>query len=520
MKTSTFLKIAVFLALVFLFVFKVTFNQPNEFHVEKYRFTSDQSDGDSILRAISAAKNHGGGTVILGNKAYNTKFKNYSLPSNITLKGSGTNSEIASTINGTLFKASNKKNIKIEDIKFHGPDNKSLLIQVDRIKGLQISDCVFENIRMFKSHLPPGVSYSTMKESLLTKNIKLSNNKGIGAKKTINGAFIEVAYVKNVEIRSNSIRRYQHGIQWWGGDANPDRNGLLDNPRWAINIQISKNIIDNIGMGGIWGSMGNKVMVVDGNKVTNCGDVGIDFEGTFASSATGNYVKNCRNGCITTFFLNRDILINRNIIESDVKYQYLFRIYNSHNKDNQSITFTDNHLTHKGSSIGYVGGEQIDKLLISRNKLTDVAILFDAINYREIKIDNNQLLFNNAHSQLFSAIYAKGFVQNGEVFVERNKIKSNIPQPLNSRGLYIILDDFNTATKANANGNKIEGFTIDVEMRSDSKNKGIVHFFVVENNMMASRNFIFTQGDSLIKSNLSIKGNYDKENITYNPIIQ
>ncbi|WP_374187423.1 right-handed parallel beta-helix repeat-containing protein [Priestia aryabhattai] len=504
-------------------------NHSSRFYVENYRNESDVDDGLAIQRAIAAAKAVGGGIVILDNKSYTISFTGQELPSNVILKGSGKKTKIISTKTGELFHAFNKENIEIRKIAFQGINNNTVMLSTNTTDGILIKKCTFTNIRIIRTDLPSGESYATADETKLSKNITITDNKATGANKTLSRAAIELAYVKNVKVRNNKISQYKHGIQWWGGDANPSKNGALNNPRWARDITISKNTVDDIDKGGIWGSMGYNITVSDGNRVSNCGDVGIDFEGSISSNATDNYVKNCKNGCIVTFFQNKDILITENVVESDVDGQYLFRIFNSSHAGNQSIKVVDNKFRHTGSGIGYVGGEQVDVLDLSDNIFTNTAIHLYSTNFKKVTVSENNLSFTQTYSQPFNALRVRSLIQeqryglnpeeDSSFIISDNAVRSLVEQLNRSRAIYVEMNENNLPEKAIVEDNKTEGFPIDVEYYVIDSPTGRTLEFILRYNTLANRNFIISKG-STTTGQVIIEGNRDKNGKPYNPVVR
>ncbi|MFS8601185.1 right-handed parallel beta-helix repeat-containing protein [Priestia megaterium] len=504
-------------------------NHPPRFYVENYRNESDVDDGAAIQRALGAAKAAGGGIVILENKSYTISFTRQEFPSNVTLKGSGKKTKIISTKTGELFNAFKKENIEIRKIEFQGIDNNTVMLAANTTDGILIKKCTFTNIRILRTDLSSGETYSAADETKLSKNITITDNKAVGVNKTLSRAAIELAYVKNVKVRNNEISRYKHGIQWWGGDGDPSINGVLSNPRWAIDITISKNTVDDIDKGGIWGSMGYNVTVSNGNRVSNCGDVGIDFEGSISSNATNNYVKNCKNGCIATFFQNKDILINDNVIESDVDGQYLFRIFNSSHAGNQSIKVVDNKFRHTGSGIGYVGGEQVDTLDLSDNTFTNTAIHLYSTNFKKVTVFENSLSFTQTYSQPFNALRVRSLIQEQKYglnpvedslfVISDNTVRSLVEQPNRSRAIYVEMNENNLPEKAIVEDNKTDGFPIDVEYYVIDSPIGRTLEFILRYNTLANRNFIISKGSTTI-GKVIVEGNRDKNGAPYNPVVK
>jgi hypothetical protein len=124
-----------------------------------------------------------------------------------------------------------------------------------------------------------------------------------------NGAIDIVA--SNIGRVSNSnVQNSGGGIVWWGGNS-----GSLNATPGLSDLTIEGNVVQNIGSGCIWGSDGDSV-TVSANTVANCGDVGIDFEGTNDSSATGNTVGWTKNGGITFFYASSNLTVSGNTINS------------------------------------------------------------------------------------------------------------------------------------------------------------------------------------------------------------
>lgn len=94
-------------------------------------------------------------------------------------------------------------------------------------------------------------------------------------------------------VSGNTVVDCQHGIQWWGGDA------AVSSVIGTSDITITGNTVRNV-TAGIWGSLGQYVTVA-GNTISDCSDVGIDFEGCQDSTATGNTVDNCVEAGLAVF---------------------------------------------------------------------------------------------------------------------------------------------------------------------------------------------------------------------------
>lgn len=127
---------------------------------------------------------------------------------------------------------------------------------------------------------------------------------------------------------ASGTQRAEHGIQIWG-----NWKGAIA----AGNFTITGNTVKNVNGGGIWGAWFESGAIT-GNQVEGCGDVGIDLEGCRQVSVTENTVKNCVNGCITTFHGSNSITINKNQITQTKSCSAGIKIYGNGVSENISIT--------------------------------------------------------------------------------------------------------------------------------------------------------------------------------------
>jgi polygalacturonase len=210
-------------------------------------------------------------------------------------------------VQGTLSPASNCSNIEVDNCSCTG------------------------GIQLVSTYQPTGSTYATITEAMLSDNIRVTNNSAVGITASLTGGgigAIALYYAKNCVVQGNTVRTHQHGIVWWGGDANPATDAALNNTRKAYNFTVTGNVVDGIGGGGIWGAMGERI-AISGNTVRNCTDVGIDFEGCFESCASGNTVVDCINGALVTYTFQKGIsfvgntcvssVAGRNIVFSQVR---------------------------------------------------------------------------------------------------------------------------------------------------------------------------------------------------------
>jgi hypothetical protein len=158
------------------------------------------------------------------------------------------------------------------------------------IDGLRIREVAEQGIHVVKS------------KGVILRNLIVT---GCGAKGIDQFQGIHLVISQNIQVINCRVENAQHGIQWWGDDT----NGFCEN------ITIRGSTVRRVDGGGIWGYKGRKIAVT-GNNVSECGDVGVDFENSFNSTATGNSVRDCKNHGLATFFASENIkFINNRVIQ-------------------------------------------------------------------------------------------------------------------------------------------------------------------------------------------------------------
>lgn len=94
---------------------------------------------------------------------------------------------------------------------------------------------------------------------------------------------------KNVIVTNNTVINGVHGIHSYKSD------GTL----------VSGNFIDIMTGGGYYSGWTRRLLVT-GNIIKNCGDVGLDFEGGEYNTGTANTIERCKNGELTIYSGNNE----------------------------------------------------------------------------------------------------------------------------------------------------------------------------------------------------------------------
>ncbi len=95
---------------------------------------------------------------------------------------------------------------------------------------------------------------------------------------------VAATHASNGKLDAISVSRAWHGITIWQ----------------CSNIAVAGSTVDKARGGGIWTADSNRITVT-GGKITNCGDVGLDFEGGTDCTGDGVTVESCRNGELAVF---------------------------------------------------------------------------------------------------------------------------------------------------------------------------------------------------------------------------
>ena len=455
------------------------------------------------------------------------------LPDNTVLVGCGfksiikTNNNNAFSMTGTYIDVNtvptHKKNLIVKNIRFEDTtDNGKVVFVLKTVDNIHIEGCECEKIALVNigTVIPvnvwdgtndPNATAGMDNEADLSHNIKILGNKcygGANATTCINLGYVQYAIVAN-----NIIENYQHGIQWWGGDSNFSRGGNMSNPRWVRDVVIQGNTVRNVDGGGIWGSMGQHITIV-GNCVEECRDVGIDSEGSFFLTVTGNTVRNATNACLATFFGSKDVVFEGNIVEQDGSMgSCLAHTWNEvQNTYEINITFSNNVFRYTGNNIGYIGSFDATKQLrIIGNTFVDVRIDTFNNNAGHRVIKNNTLLFTKASITSFYAITGGGN-HNHRLDIVNNIIDTQITQPSGSIGIWVNQYDFNTNVHTLIENNIVKGFTVSINVSGSSANSGIVMRYIIKNNAVSGT---IEDTSSAGRSKTRLMGNTDLEGQHY-----
>lgn len=153
------------------------------------------------------------------------------------------------------------------------------------------------------------------------------------------------------------------------------RHGVLS--QQSFNTFVSNNYVHNISWtvgnngGGIWSSIDTNLLVI-GNTVFDCADVGIDFEGGTGCISRANIVGRCKNGELTFFAtstgITTTVVMGKNSHIGNTCYRDNYAV----DKDGNTVS---NALTDVGSCMVYgtLDVAQNGEITFEENKVFSVA---------------------------------------------------------------------------------------------------------------------------------------------------
>jgi hypothetical protein len=409
---------------------------------------------------------------------------------------------------GPLIFGKGISNLKVESLCVEAPPQ-SVGYEMVAVygRGVEVTGCSMKNVRLGE--------FDSSFDIKVIGNTAVSDRNDAPAGQAVNFTFTQGAVASD-----NIIRGFAHGIQWWGGDANPQKGqGAVANERGARNLSFLGNTVTDVGGGGIWGSMGEGI-VASGNVIERCGDVCLDSEGSNSVVFSNNYVKDGANGAITTFFFNRDVLITGNTVVSSSAGKPLFRTYTPWQKApyDRDAQVVGNHFTCLDTSPCFINSTTglPERFIFKDNTLRNVTLDMSDVNLKHIVvISGNDFLFDVAASKVLGAIRAARTDSlspgiPGYCDISNNTVRSNVPQPPGSAAILVYQDDPEIAPLTIIEGNRLVGlhpFPIDIVLGGGSKNPSVVPVFLVRNNLMGAASFSrLDQANP--RSTVKLEGNY------------
>lgn len=238
-------------------------------------------------------------------------------------------------------------------------------------------------------------------------------------------------------------------VSWWGGGAKATQGGEAHFLRRARDIYIADNTLTGSN-GNIYGNNGQNVIVAR-NRVSDAIDTAIDFEGCFDCHAYDNKVKNAGNFGLSTFYLARNVVFERNEVEQDGSAQDMARRFATRQigsgralalvalrsagfakSPDIRVRFIGNRLSYTApSGIGICLPSYFDSVEFSDNILHNVACDWRHLLTRSLVIRNNRLEFDRVAPSPVTLIAGAA----GSGTISGNKVRLNAAMPSGSAGI-------------------------------------------------------------------------------------
>ena len=305
-----------------------------------------------------------------------------------------------------------------------------------------------------------------------------------------------LSYAFDWSVADCTFANVAHGVQWWGGNANPHTHlggdGARSNERKCRNFHIRNVTVTGASGGGVWGSMGQHGRI-EACTVKDCGDLGFDAEGSTSIVFSECRSEDGANGCFATFFACDDVQFVNCIGLASKRSYPLFRIYNEtlSNVDNDRITITGGRFICQD----YSGPGTFDTAMGPAGHLTIEGAEFNNVridtafhNMHRTVIRNNRLVFPRVtvpftairagHSKSRPPTHASGGAiisgNNIDFGIDRLKSEGQIPNRPSIIAIELIEDDFNSSPVSVVENNHVHGdFGTFLIFKNASRNNGI-----------------------------------------------
>ncbi len=378
-----------------------------------------------------------------------------------------------------------------------------------------VENCKATEITLWNSNV--DFVYGSVTSNWLSLNFRASNNYCTTTQSSY-GTCIGFHYVKGAIADNNYSNGYGpwSGLHYWGGDGNTAVDGASVNTRWAQNITFANNTV--IG-NGLFGSMGQNITYV-GNTIQNARDIGLDVEGTYGATITGNTCSNAITACMATYFYNANIIFANNIISQPIASQFMFNHYSDLNNGDVDVKLIGNTFRcTDGTNICVVSnlGGSTQVLSFQGNHLTNTKIDFTVGNEWFIDVNSNDLLFNRTFTGAAIAVQVTGSLSTGSpaysttAKIQNNMVNSLVAQP-GGIGISVKDNNYGNPDVYVIDNNVIRQFAASITTNTYGSNAGVTTQFFLRNNAVGGGTITSTD-TGLQHSNVVKSGNLNDSGI-------
>ena len=272
-----------------------------------------------------------------------------------------------------------------------------------------------------------------------------------------------IQYADGFTVRGCRYRDVAHGVQWWGGDADPSADGALGRERKCRNGLVEDVRVDRPVGCSVWGSMGQGVRVRRCSG-TEAGDVGFDAEGSVDVGFDRCVQRGAKRGCFSTFFLNRGIVFRECEGVQPAADRPLFRIHTEVLGENGDVSILGGRFACLGREPSTIDDAYGDAgaVTIRGAELNNVRIAMHHREHARVVIEGNRLSFPGGAGAQFDAVLVgvpvarPGFPPT--LRVVGNRIASASRAPGRSAGVRVLRNPGQPTRTVTVSGNDVSGF--------------------------------------------------------------
>lgn len=235
-----------------------------------------------------------------------------------------------------------------------------------------------------------------------------------------------ISYCQDFTIRGCRYENVAHGIQWWGGDADPAKDGRLSNTRKCGPGRIAGITVTNAQGASVWGSMGRDIIVEDCSG-RNAGDVGFDSEGGIGIDFIRCTQVNAKAGCFALFFENDAIRFTDCVAVQPVADQPVFRTYGKGSGDNRAVAIIGGRYSCTDRRPGVLDNANavIADFTIRDAIFDNVVLQLEYRPFRRLSITGNRFSYPAAPTPHVVTMGVLDFPgQRSSVYIQDNEIRS------------------------------------------------------------------------------------------------
>jgi len=221
------------------------------------------------------------------------------IPANVSLRGAG-KATILKPVKGTAELFNLKSGAQLRDLAIDGKNVKSGYVSDGLIVVRYADGCLIDSV--YVTDCDRAGVMTDHANDLVIQNCDF-RNVGMG---------ISLIFSNRIKVLANTVMDARvHGIQFWGSWGSG--KGKEHEKILSEDLIFANNYVKNGGGGAIWGAGGRRV-IMSGNIVDGCHDVGLDPEFCEEVVITGNITRNCYNAGISLFYTCKRVSIVGNTI--------------------------------------------------------------------------------------------------------------------------------------------------------------------------------------------------------------